>query len=127
MHECRQQDGTADRVSEYYIGTKGVMEPSAGPINTGKKVKPEPLGAAYVREHKDLIDSINAGKPLNEGRQVAESTLTAIMGRMSAYTGKPVSWENALNSKEDLYPQHLAWDMSLPEPQVAIPGKTPLV
>ena len=41
----------------------------------------------YVQEHTDLIASIRDGKPLNELKQVAESTLTAIMGRMSAYTG----------------------------------------
>ncbi len=50
--------------------------------------------APYVQEHTDLIDSIRAGKPLNELKNVAESTLTAIMGRMSAYTGKqsPGRW-----------------------------------
>src|SRR5207245_11451384 len=81
----------------------------------------------YVQEHTDLIECVRSGKPINELKTVAESTLTAIMGRMSAYTGKAVTWERALNSKEDLCPQHLAWDMSLPEPQVAMPGKTPLV
>ena len=41
-------------------------------------------------EHADLIQSIRSGKPLNEGRTVAEATLTAIIGRMSAYTGMPI-------------------------------------
>ncbi len=49
----------------------------------------------YVQEHTDLIASIRAGKPLNELKQVAESTLTAIIGRMSAYTGKTLTWEGA--------------------------------
>ena len=57
-----------------------------------------------MQEHTDLIASIRAGKPLNELKNVAESTLTAIMGRMSAYTGKEVSWDDALNSKLKLYP-----------------------
>ena len=51
-----------------------------------------------MQEHTDLIASIRAGKPLNELKNVAESTLTAIMGRMSAYTGKTVTWEEALDS-----------------------------
>ena len=58
---------------------------------------------------------------------MAESTLTAIMGRMSAYTGKASTWDKALNSKHNTMPEHLAWDMSLPVPPAAIPGKTPIV
>ncbi len=57
---------------------------------------------------------------------MAESTLTAIMCRMSAYTGQAVTWEQALNSKQDLLPEHLAMG-NLPVPPVAIPGQTPLI
>ena len=80
-----------------------------------------------MQEHVDLIASIRSGKHVNELKQVAESTLTAIMGRMSAYTGKPVTWEQALNSKLDTYPQNLTWESSLPVPPVPVPGKTPLI
>ena len=79
----------------------------------------------YVQEHTDLIASIRAGKPLNEGRQVAESTLTAIMGRMSAYTGQEVSWDKAMASTMNLMPAKLEMG-PLPVPPVAVPGKTPL-
>src|SRR5262249_33853398 len=81
----------------------------------------------YVQEHADLIQSIRDGKPLNELERVAESTLTAIMGRMSAYTGKAIRWEDALNSKEGTSTANLAWDMKLPVPPVAVPGKTKFV
>src|SRR4029077_21222383 len=81
----------------------------------------------YVQEHTDLIASIRAGKPYNELKSVAESTLTALMGRMSTYTGKKLTWDRAMQSKEALMPPKLAWDMSLPEPPIAVPGKTPLV
>ena len=47
---------------------------------------------------------------------MAESTLTAIMGRMSAYTGKAVTWEQALNSKLDLTPQ-VARIRPVPDPR----------
>ena len=76
----------------------------------------------YVNEHRDLICAILNDTPLNEAKQVADSTLTAIMGRMSAYTGKAVTWEKALNSKEDLFPSRLGWDVALETPAVAVPG-----
>jgi myo-inositol 2-dehydrogenase/D-chiro-inositol 1-dehydrogenase len=81
-----------------------------------------------VQEHTDLISSIRAGEPINELRAVAESTLTAIMARMSAYTGKVVTWDQALISKESLVPPSatLAWG-PMPVPPVAQPGKTALV
>jgi hypothetical protein len=80
----------------------------------------------YVQEHIDLIASLRAGKPINELKTVAESTLTAIMGRMSAYSGKEVTWEQALNSKENLVPANLAFG-SMPTPPVATPGTTEVV
>ena len=67
------------------------------------------------------------GKPLNEGRRVAESTMCAIMGRMSAYTGRAISWEWAMNSsKLDLMPKKLEFGPNPVEP-VAVPGFTPLI
>ena len=87
---------------------------------TGKERNP------YEQEHIDMIESIRAGKPLNELKTVAESTLTAIMGRMSTYTGKAVTWDEALNSKEVLIPSTLAFG-PLPVPPVATPGVTPFV
>ena len=75
----------------------------------------------------DLIASLRAGKPINELKNVAEASLTAVMGRMAAYTGKEVTWDKALNSKLDTFPSKLEWDMSLPVPEVATPGKTPLI
>jgi predicted dehydrogenase len=125
-NQCRQIDNTDFRVTEYFVGTKGVIEPSKGP-KTSERVKPEPWGVAYVREHKDLIDSLRAGKPINEGKQIAETCLTAIMGRMSAYTGKEVTWEQAMNSKLDLWPKGELAFGPMPVPPVPMPGKTPLV
>ncbi len=127
---CRQTAGAAENVSERVIGSKGFAytDGSDGYIKGAKpwsteKESPNP----YVEEHRDLIASIRAGKPLNEGRQVAESTLTAIMGRMSAYTGRALNWDWVMNaSKLDLAPARLELG-SLPPLEVAIPGKTPLV
>ena len=80
-----------------------------------------------LRQHADQIDAIRSGKPLNEAVQIAESTLTAIMGRMSAYTGKSLSWNWVMNaSRLDLTPAEYTFG-DLPSPTVAVPGVTPLV
>ncbi len=123
---CRQTKGCAERVEERIVGTKGVAL-SAGEIRgekpwrfTAKETNP------YVLEHVDLIASIRQGKPLNEGRQIAESTMCAIMGRMSAYTGRALSWDWAMNaSMLDLSPAKYAFGDNPVDP-VAVPGATPL-
>jgi predicted dehydrogenase len=80
-----------------------------------------------VLEYTEMIDSIRNGKALNEGRQIAESTLTAIMGRMSAYTGRMLQWEWVMQaSKLDLSPPKLEFG-DLPERPPAIPGVTDLI
>ena len=127
---CRQTAGAAENVSERVVGTSGssYTDGADGYIK-GAKAYEFPKGSPnpYVQEHADLVASIKAGKPLNEGRQVAESTLTAIMGRMSAYTGRALSWDWVMNaSKLDLTPPHMEW-RELPPLEVAVPGRTPLV
>ena len=126
---CRQTEGAAENVSERVVGTKGhsYTDGTDGYIKgekayENKQASPNP----YVQEHVDLIASIRAGKPLNEGRRVAESTLTAIMGRMSAYTGRAMSWDRVMNaSKLDLTPPHMEFK-ALPPLVVAVPGRTEL-
>jgi predicted dehydrogenase len=123
---CRQISQCANNISESVQGTKGQCQISSYTIN-GKRVARGRGTDPYVQEHTDLIESIRKGQPLNELKQVAESTLTAIMARMSAYTGKEVTWDFVVNkSKEDLMPAKLSFEMSLPVPPVAIPGKTAL-
>jgi predicted dehydrogenase len=122
---CRQIDGTDSRVSEYLVGTKGNSDLASmirGPAAFRYKA-PSDAQTPYEREHADLVASIRSGDPLNEAKQVAESTLTAIMGRMSAYSGKLVTWDEALNSSEVLMPQTLAFGPTLPVAPVAMPGK----
>ena len=130
MSMSRQVVGAANNVSEALVGTRGTCKVDRYQI-TGAKAwqMPREKGNSpdpYVAEHTDLIASIRASKPINELKNVAESTLTAIMGRMSAYTGKVVTWEQALNSTEDLVPVALDWKASMEVPAVAIPGQTEL-
>jgi predicted dehydrogenase len=125
---ARQIAGTKSNVSEAVVGTKGTCQVNAYTIRGEKAWR---FGgrdnAPYVQEHTDLIKSIRDGRPLNELKTVAESTLTAIMGRMSTYTGQEIGWEQALNSKQDTFPKDLSWDAKLDTPPVAMPGKTPFL
>jgi len=124
---CRQTKGCAERVEEKIIGTKGVAF-GYGEIKGDRPWKFEGEERnPYEQEHADLIESIRAGKPLNEGRQVAESTLCAIMGRMSAYTGRAISWDWVMSASQlDLTPKTMAFGPNPVDPP-AVPGVTPLV
>jgi len=124
---CRQTDGAHRRVAEYIVGTKGIAY-----LNEGKIVGENPWqlsgahGDPYVVEHKDMIDSIRSGYVLNEGERVAESNLTAICGRTSAYTGKKLSYKWAMkSSKLNLVPETFAFGDNPLNP-VPMPGTTNL-
>jgi myo-inositol 2-dehydrogenase/D-chiro-inositol 1-dehydrogenase len=127
---ARQISGCASEVAEHVIGTKGRANLSPGQYRfegSGLgRLRVQDERNPYVQEHIDLLDSLKAGKPLNELKRVAESTLMAIMGRMSAFTGKEVSWEQALNSALDTFPKQLAWG-DMPGPVIARPGTTELI
>ena len=122
---CRQIDGTRNRVGEHFIGTKGSSD-AAGMIvgpSAWTYQHPEKRISPFVQEHTDLIASIRAGKPYNELKQIAESTLTAIMGREAAYTGQEVTWDEILKADQDLTPPQVAFG-PLVVPPVAMPGHT---
>jgi len=125
--QCRQIDGCASRVGERLVGTRGIADPEGTIWGEAAdwRYKGEPMDP-YQKEHADLIASIRRGEPLSEGRTVAESTLTAILGRISAYTGQKVTWEQALASTLDLTPKEWRFgDHAVDD--VAVPGRTPLV
>jgi predicted dehydrogenase len=132
MSMCRQITGCENNVSEAMVGTKGTCETRDRAyyrVNGKDAISraQDQANLPYVQEHTDLIKSIRDGKPINELENVAISTMTAIMGRMSTYTGKAITWEQAINSKEVLMPSNLDWKMSLQTPPVAVPGKTAFV
>ncbi len=77
----------------------------------------------YVNEHIALMKSIRGEIPyINEGVRTSESTLTAIMGRMAAYTGKEITWDEALNSDESLVPEVLDFAHEYPVGPIPVPG-----
>jgi predicted dehydrogenase len=130
MSMCRQIHGCHSNVSERVMGTKGFSytDGANGYIKGAKAFEyPEKSPNPYVQEHTDLIAGIRAGKPINEGVRIAESTMTAIMGRMSAYTGRALSWNWVMNSsKLDLCPPRYEFG-DLPVAPVAVPGETELI
>jgi predicted dehydrogenase len=129
---CRQQANCSDDNTDTILGTKGtarILGFAGGPEITGEN-KWKFSGKRpnmYQIEHDELFASIRAGKPMNDGAWMAQSTMTAILGRMAAYTGKSITWDEALNSKEDLSPAKYAWDQPMSTPPVAMPGITPFI
>ncbi|MHB8520028.1 MAG: Gfo/Idh/MocA family protein [Limisphaerales bacterium] len=123
--QCRQINGTDGRVSEAVHGTKGTSNPGGSfKVKDGESWRASlklDSGNPYVQEHIDLIRAIRGGKPLNEAKTVAESTLTAILGRESAYTGQLLTWEDVLEAKTSSMPEKLEWGPA-PKWEVPIPG-----
>ena len=128
---CRQIEGCYNENSDYILGTKGAVTIGRGPLPriTGEKTWTfeGTKNDMYQEEHDRLFASIRQNKPINEGEWMATSTLLAIMGRMAAYTGQQVTWEQALNSQESIVPAKLEWNMKLEAPPLPMPGKTKLL
>jgi myo-inositol 2-dehydrogenase / D-chiro-inositol 1-dehydrogenase len=123
--------GTARRVSNRIVGTRGAAE-----INPGNSLvtthdgeillrRGEPGNNPYVQTHIDLVASIREGKPLNETRAVAESTLTGILGREAAYTGQSLTWDEVYQAEMSLVPDEFS-SGTMPAFEVAKPGVTSL-
>ena len=121
---CRQQDGCDKKVANEVIGTTGRAFILPKFYITGAKpwTLDKEINDAYVTEHTHLIESIRAGKPLNELKQIADSSLAAILGREAAYSGQAMTWEEAL-ATPSLMPAKLEWG-PMPSPAVPMPGTT---
>ena len=115
---ARQISGCSNLKREIVTGTKGYADcngtlfdlmgnpfwkypyPKEGDNDLTWKVK-DP----YVQEHINLVASIRSGNPINDAEAQVNSTLITIMGRISAYTGRDVTWEEMLNSNLTLGPK----------------------
>ncbi|MGV8094537.1 MAG: Gfo/Idh/MocA family protein [Mangrovibacterium sp.] len=138
---CRQQSGTTPSYAVELTGTNGkcIVDCRTGlheltgrnpwkyddetkftDENAYKKSKVKDM---YQLEHDELFASIRAGKPMNDGEWMTQSNLMALAGRMAAYTGETISWEQALSSMEVLFPENISWNTKYDIP-VAIPGIT---
>jgi predicted dehydrogenase len=112
---CRQYPrGAYERVGEVFKGTSGVIET----VRAWKGNSP------YMEEHIALARSIRGDGPyINHGMMAAESTLTCIMGREAGYSGLEITWDQIMNSKQDLAPKAFRYDLSLEAPPLPIPGQ----
>ncbi len=126
----RQIEGCHNENADYMLGSEGTCTIGRGPVARIEGKNPWAWSGRqydmYQREHDRLFASIRQNQPINDGKRLATSTLLAIMGRMAAYTGQQVTWEQALNSQEKLVPDVIDWNGKLEVPPRAMPGITKL-
>lgn len=126
---CRQMNGTSHDVSDFAFGTRGVAHLQGARIESAdgswrwRSDEPDDM---YQNEHDALFASIRSGEPIDDSDYMIKSTMMAIMGRMSAYTGQTVTWEQAWASELDLTPPVYAWGEA-PAVEIARPGVTKFV
>ena len=120
MHShCRQyprEQGIYRNISEWIVGSKGTS-------NARDMGTPGNGNDPYMQEHIALMDSIrDDGPTINMAMEVAESTMTCIMGRESAYSGQEISWNDVMMSKLDLQPKNLTESTKMSDTPVPVPG-----
>ena len=131
---CRAQTGCFGEVSDNLLGTKGRCNVIKGRIEGETEWQYEgPKGNMYDIEHQEMFAAIRAGKPINNGDYMASSTMISILGQMVVYSGRQMTWEDAMNSTWKAGPDECSLDMEppvKPDPDdtypVPIPGLTKL-
>lgn len=134
---CRTQVGCYNESSSMIMGTKGRCYVTQSRIEgeTGWRYQ-GPRRNAYDEEHRALFSAIRAGEPVNSGDYMARSTLVGVMGQITCYTGKEVTWEQMETS--DFYypprPEDCSFDMDPPVEKgadglypVPVPGVTKMI
>ena len=113
---CRQYPkGVFYSVNDLVVGTKG--------RSTGADLGPKGINP-YVQEHIDMVDSILGRRAyINQAIPIAESTLTCIMARESAYSGMAITWDQIMNSQQDLMPKAFGYDMKMEPTPLPVPGE----
>ena len=116
---CRQYpERKVRRVNELVVGTRGrsTVRDLGTPVEISRY--------AYVQEHIDMLASIQGTGPYqNRALAVAYSTMTAIMGRESAYSGQEITWDMAMNSKQNLIPDNPSLNKKFEIPPLPRPGE----
>ncbi len=121
---CRQMDGCFNQTNDHVYGTDGIAGILSRTISTAEgevKIKAGKR-SMYVNEQDELVKSIRAGIPINNGAYMTNSTLMALMGRDAAYTGKRIKWEDYIKSEVVLGPKSYDEPDYVPD-TVAIPGR----
>lgn len=138
--QCRHIKGCVNRVTESFQGTTGsapkpgvILTKSGYPILNYNKDRRDVN--PYQQEHNVLFEAIAKGQyKYADAENGAKSTMTSILGRMATYSGKEVTWEQAINSKISLMPKKFSWKAQppvLPNANgfypIPVPGKTRVV
>ena len=123
----RQIPGCHGENNDYIYGTKGRATIARGQCiiqnEDGIWRYEGPQPNMYQVEHDEMYASIRDGNPINNGARMCNATMMGIMGRIAGYTGKQVTWDQALNSKQDLFPKDQNWETGKHTPPAeAIPG-----
>jgi hypothetical protein len=138
---CREMDGCTNNVSDVIFGTDGYTNCQNKIFDYNDNLIWEyeyPLGedgkptnrtaiSPYDQEMINLVTAIRTNKPVNQVEELANSTLTGIMGRESAYTGKDVTWEEIMGSDLRLGPTEYNWGPVDIQPVSPVPGKAPTI
>jgi predicted dehydrogenase len=100
---CRTTTGCYNSSSSIVLGSKGRASVLGcriwGETNWRWQGRCDP----YQREHDVLFKAIRSGKPVNNGDYMVRSTMITVMGQISCYTGKEVTWEQ-INKSDFHYP-----------------------
>ncbi len=127
----RHQRGCDNEFRDMAVGSNGscemmrfLIKDRAGETTWRRK---EDRADMHQLEHDAMYAALRKGEIINNGEYMAKSTLLGIMARESAYTGKTLTWEQMLNSQQDLRPSGYTWDATPPESKVAVPGVTPFI
>ncbi len=129
MHLSRQQDGCSNTNRVEITGSQGNAFIQGNKHEISGKTKWQYDGKVndmYQTEHDELFAAIRQGKPVNDGDLMARSSMLGVLGRMVAYTGQTITWEDAMNSNQALSPaiDQYSWELKWPTREIARPGIT---
>ena len=130
---CRQIPNCYNQNADYILGSTGVgtigvrAQPEINGANERYWRYDGPRNNMYQTEHDELFASIRQGKPINDGVRMAHSTLLAIMGRAAAYTGQEITWDQIMNSQEDIVPDTADLNIKHEAAPMPMPGRTKFI
>lgn len=136
--QCRQQPNTWNRVAEDFIGTRGFITLDGGNVtirDRNNNVRYRHDGSndpnPYQQEIDEMVASIRSGNVIDDTEFGAKATLTSVMGRMATYSGRMITWDDAMNSTQKLVPDTFTWNTPAPiQPDengiypIPVPGET---
>ena len=138
--QCRHQKGCMNRVEEVFQGTRGNVTVNSSNYGLMKNKRNKIIYEhdregdinPYQQEHNELFAAIRSGEYImDDTKNGADATMSAILGRMATYSGQVISWDEAMEMEHDLVPELHSFDDEAPvmpnkkgEYPIPIPGIT---